>query len=225
MLTLFSSPTYTVGNGIGRTGNQFFQTVTTSGSGSVVTGITQTTNGFQVNLGTINIGVSAVALNTANIEGLTVNGANTATVNSTGTFLLNFQTGYSLVKPDDRTLLDKLVRQGLSQNYTSSTTSAQTLNSSVANHRIYRSLSGCQGMLLHIVPQDGDRITIHGEQFGGLQIRNNSLSPYHSIYGWESAAPVTNYVMIMSCIVNARTVCTLVYRSSLSAWVVESTHH
>lgn len=50
--TLPTTTTYTAGTGLSLTGTTFGQTITTSGTGTFVTGITQTANGFQVNLGT-----------------------------------------------------------------------------------------------------------------------------------------------------------------------------
>lgn len=47
-----TNTTYSAGTGLSLTGTTFGQTITTSGTGTFVTGITQTTNGFQVNLGT-----------------------------------------------------------------------------------------------------------------------------------------------------------------------------
>lgn len=282
-LITINVPHYTGGTGIGQSGNQFFQSITTAGSGGVVTGITQTSNGFQVTygastsytlpvatqstlggvkdgngvfiaadgtlqmivnsagsgsvvvaitqtttgiqytMGNINVGVTSISLNLVNVEGISNTGSSTIT--SAGTFALTFDAGYSLVKPVDRTLLNKLTRQSLTQNYTNSSTSAQTLNANVANHRIYRSLSGCQKMLLHLSPQDGDRITIHGYQFGDLSIRANASSSYQSIYTWEGSSAVTNFYMIASCVTMANTTCTLVYRVSLTAWVVEAMHY
>lgn len=47
-----TNTTYSAGTGISLSGTTFGQTITTSGTGTFVTGITQTANGFQVNLGT-----------------------------------------------------------------------------------------------------------------------------------------------------------------------------
>ena len=47
-----TNTTYTAGTGLSLTGTTFGQTITTSGTGTYVQSITQTTNGFQVNLGT-----------------------------------------------------------------------------------------------------------------------------------------------------------------------------
>lgn len=50
--TLPTNTTYTAGTGLSLTGTVFGQTITTSGTGTFVTGVTQTANGFQINLGT-----------------------------------------------------------------------------------------------------------------------------------------------------------------------------
>ena len=47
-----TNTTYSAGTGLTLSGTTFGQTITTSGTGTFVTGITQTANGFQVNLGT-----------------------------------------------------------------------------------------------------------------------------------------------------------------------------
>lgn len=47
-----TNTTYSAGTGLSLTGTTFGQSITTNGTGTFVTGITQTTNGFQVNLGT-----------------------------------------------------------------------------------------------------------------------------------------------------------------------------
>ena len=47
-----TNTTYIAGNGLSLSGTTFGQTLTTSGTGTFVTGVTQTTNGFQINLGT-----------------------------------------------------------------------------------------------------------------------------------------------------------------------------
>src|SRR5690606_9700844 len=47
-----TNTTYSAGTGLSLSGTTFGQAITTSGTGTFVTGITQTTNGFQVNLGT-----------------------------------------------------------------------------------------------------------------------------------------------------------------------------
>lgn len=47
-----TNTTYSAGTGLSLSGTTFGQTITTNGTGTFVTGITQTTNGFQVNLGT-----------------------------------------------------------------------------------------------------------------------------------------------------------------------------
>src|SRR5690606_13695625 len=47
-----TNTTYSAGTGISLSGTTFGQAITVNGTGSFVTGITQTTNGFQVNLGT-----------------------------------------------------------------------------------------------------------------------------------------------------------------------------
>lgn len=47
-----TNTTYSAGNGLTLTGTTFGQTITTSGSGTFVSGITQTANGFQITLGT-----------------------------------------------------------------------------------------------------------------------------------------------------------------------------
>lgn len=53
-ITLASTDTtYTAGNGLTLTGTAFSLPVTTSGTGNVVTGISQTTNGITVNLGSV----------------------------------------------------------------------------------------------------------------------------------------------------------------------------
>ncbi|MDR3023264.1 hypothetical protein [Chryseobacterium sp.] len=53
-ITLVSTDTtYTAGNGLTLSGTSFSLPITTSGTGNVVTGITQTTNGLTVNLGSM----------------------------------------------------------------------------------------------------------------------------------------------------------------------------
>lgn len=47
-----TNTTYTAGTGLSLTGTTFGQAITTSGTGTFVTGVTQTADGFQVNLGT-----------------------------------------------------------------------------------------------------------------------------------------------------------------------------
>ena len=47
-----TNTTYSAGTGLSLSGTTFGQTITTNGTGTFITGITQTTNGFQVNLGT-----------------------------------------------------------------------------------------------------------------------------------------------------------------------------
>lgn len=47
-----NNTTYSAGTGLTLSGTTFGQTITTSGTGSFITGITQTAEGFQINLGT-----------------------------------------------------------------------------------------------------------------------------------------------------------------------------
>jgi len=88
--------TYTAGTGLSLTGTTFGQSITTNGTGTFVTSITQTTNGFQVNLGTppgSSGNTQTLVLNSNG--GIPLNGCTLTSVyvDVTGTLNFNLPTG------------------------------------------------------------------------------------------------------------------------------------
>lgn len=89
--------TYSAGTGISLSGTTFGQTITTNGTGSFVTGITQTSEGFQVNLGTPpntipNDGI--LTLDTG--AGLSGSATFSANQSTSSTFTVGIASGYVL---------------------------------------------------------------------------------------------------------------------------------
>ncbi len=210
------------GNGIQvATDGTLSMALTSSGTGNVVTGIGQTSNGFQYTLGTINVGVTAVSLNVNATEGLINNG--NATITGSGTFSLGFASGYSLVKPDDRALLTRLKRSTVAANYTANSTSINLTaqNATTGIYRIFQNVEGCQTLTIATTPQDGDKIIIHGKQ-ASIRIRHGAIISYYPIYSWNQAASNTLFHPAYVCSLSESWVITLVYYANLNAFILEA---
>ena len=90
-----TNTTYTAGNGISLTGTSFGQTLTTNGTGTFITSLTQTVNGIQANLGTPQMPtVGNGALTITVPTGLTISGGFTANQIGNSSFVFAYDTGY-----------------------------------------------------------------------------------------------------------------------------------
>lgn len=142
-LATYVDTTYTAGTGLSLSGTTFGQTITTSGTGTYVQSITQTANGFQVNLGTPpNTNTTYTGSNGIVVSGTVISPTygTTSTTIARGDHKHTFLTGWSDTRTVDTVPNDynsKFEAKGIKQN--------STLGLNATTYGTYTSVVGYRG--------------------------------------------------------------------------------